>query len=255
MLRFVRIAILLYLLAFVAVGTLVDSAESTNWDFPLHVVVYPVAGDPGNVVGAHIDQLDSARFEAAESFLAREAERFGVALERPVRFSIAPERNVTLPALADRPGHFGVLMWSLKMRWTAWRLSWSSALPAADITLFAVFHNADTNSVLDSSTALRKGLIAIANVYADTRHAGSNDVVMLHELLHTLGATDKYDLGTLQPHFPNGYAEPQSRPLHPQRFTEIMAGRRALSPTHAEMPGSLRSVRVGAMTAQEIGWQ
>ena len=96
------------------------------------------------------------------------------------------------------------------MRWAAMTLAWNSDLPKPDITLFAVYHDAGTGRVLDSSTALRKGLIAIAHVFAEPRQKGANDVVMVHELLHTLGATDKYSFGTLQPDFPIGYVEPIS---------------------------------------------
>ena len=74
-------------------------------------------------------------------------------------------------------------------------------------------------------------------------------------LLHTIGATDKYSFSTLQPDYPIGYVEPERQPLHPQRFTEIMAGRRAVSESQAEMPASLRNVRLGAVTAREIGWR
>jgi hypothetical protein len=81
-----------------------------------------------------------------------------------------------------------------------------------------------------------------------------NNVVIAHELLHTLGASDKYDYASLAPLFPIGYAEPEREPLHPQPLTEIMAGRRALDPQTFEMPDSLTEVRVGAATALELRW-
>jgi hypothetical protein len=253
-LRVLRVAVLLYVLAFVGVGTLIDSAESTNWDYALRVVVYPVAGDSSAAVAAHITELSDARFESVGAFFTREARHFELSLERPVRLTLAPERGIRIPALRPGASRFDVLIWSLQMRWKTWRVAWDSNLPKPDITLFAVFHEVRENRMLDNSTALRKGLIAIAHVFADTHQAGSNDVVMAHELLHTLGATDKYALRTLQPNYPSGYMEPDRQPLHPQRFTEIMAGRRAVSSDQAEMPESLRNVRVGAMTAREIGW-
>ena len=255
MLRFLRIALLLYLLAFVAAGTLIESREATNWDYALRVVVYPIAGDSSSAVAEHIDTLTSERFRSIETFLAREAVRHSLPLDAPVRITLAPERGARIPELERGASRPGILLWSLRMRWAAMRLAWNSDIPKPDITLFAVFHDSDTNTVLDSSTALRKGLIAIANVYATPRQAGSNDVVMAHELLHTIGATDKYSLSTLQPDYPIGYIEPDRQPLHPQRFTEIMAGRRAVSESQAEMPASLRNVRLGAVTAREIGWR
>jgi hypothetical protein len=79
--------------------------------------------------------------------------------------------------------------------------------------------------------------------------------VIAHELLHTLGATDKYDLRTNQPTQPDGYAEPDLQPLYPQSFGELMGGRIPVSSTESTMPESLQQVIVGAKTAGEIGWR
>ena len=81
-----------------------------------------------------------------------------------------------------------------------------------------------------------------------------NNIVIAHEFLHTVGATDKDDLANDQPQFPDGYADPQRTPLVPQDQAEIMAGRRMLSETEWEMPDSLRSVVIGPKTALEINW-
>ena len=64
-------------------------------------------------------------------------------------------------------------------------------------------------------------------------------MVIAHEILHTLGASDKYDLATLAPLYPGGYAEPERDPLYPQSFAEIMAGRYAADAHTFEMPESL----------------
>jgi hypothetical protein len=48
--------------------------------------------------------------------------------------------------------------------------------------------------------------------------------------------------------------DPRLSPLYPQRFAEIMAVKRPLSPTEARMPDSLQDERVGPATAREIGW-
>jgi len=78
---------------------------------------------------------------------------------------------------------------------------------------------------------------------------------LAHELLHTLGATDKYDPSDNQPWHPEGYAEPTLEPLHPQRYAEIMAGRIPLGRTRAEIPRTLDETLIGAATAREINWQ
>jgi hypothetical protein len=81
-----------------------------------------------------------------------------------------------------------------------------------------------------------------------------NSIVIAHEVMHTLGATDKYDPETNLPQFPDGYARPDAPRRHPQAAAELMAGRRPLSETEAEMPDSLRDVVVGDRTAAEIRW-
>jgi hypothetical protein len=84
--------------------------------------------------------------------------------------------------------------------------------------------------------------------------AGSNAVIIAHELLHTVGATDKYDFATNLPRFPDGYAEPERTPRYPQAFAEIMGGRIPVSEIRADIPVTLDQTLIGAATAAEIGW-
>lgn len=78
--------------------------------------------------------------------------------------------------------------------------------------------------------------------------------MVTHELLHTFGATDKYDLATGQPIYPLGYTQPEQQPLYPQRQAEIMGGYIALSATQNKMPDSLTQVGLNKATAIEVGW-
>jgi hypothetical protein len=72
-------------------------------------------------------------------------------------------------------------------------------------------------------------------------------------LFHTLGASDKYDAEG-NPIYPEGYADPGDAPRYPQHAAELMAGRRAVSPDHAEIPDSLERCVIGPKTAYEIHW-
>ena len=84
---------------------------------------------------------------------------------------------------------------------------------------------------------------------------GANAVVIAHELLHTVGASDKYLPGTDAPRFPDGYGDPNQVPLYPQRFAEIMAGRRMLSVDRWQQAMDLDEVLIGSATALEIRWR
>ena len=148
----------------------------------------------------------------------------------------------------------GTIWWSLEMRWLALKLGWQSGGPKPDIVAFAIYHDSAASAVLDRSTALRKGLIAVTNLFASRDARGSNQVVLAHELLHTLGATDKYARESNLPQFPDGFADPSVTPPLPQKKAELMAGRIPLDERHAATPESLRTVVVGRLTAEEIGW-
>jgi len=78
--------------------------------------------------------------------------------------------------------------------------------------------------------------------------------VIAHELLHTVGATDKYNLADDAPRFPDGYGDPAQQPLYPQLTAELMAGRRMLAPDQWEQVDSLDEVVIGPSTALEIRW-
>jgi len=98
-----------------------------------------------------------------------------------------------------------------------------------------------------------RGLIGLINGFASKSYRGSNNVVIAHELMHTLGATDKYNQLNLPTH-PGGFAAPFQEPLFPQRQAEIMGGRIPVSATQAIIPNNLGQVVVGAFTAAELNW-
>ncbi len=254
MFKRLRIAFLLYLLLFVAAAQFFVDQRTKDWDEPLWVDVYAVAGDSDETTRRYLDNLDPTEFKDVEPFLAREAQRYGLALEQPFRLRLVGEHRAPLPTLSRDAGVLGILGWSLRMRWLATRLRWQADGPAGDVLVFAVFHAPSAGVALDSSTALEKGLIAVANVFAARDARATNQIVLAHELLHTLGATDKYALATNAPIFPLGYAAPDARPLLPQTKAELMAGRIPIDERRAEIPRSLRDVVIGPSTALEIGW-
>lgn len=254
MFKRIRVAILLYILAFVAVGNFLASARSTDWDETLWVDVYPINADGSERTQTYIDSLTSSDFDEIETFFSKEAAGFGIALDQPFRVELGPQADPGIPQLSSTPSILNTLLWSLKMRWFAARTDTGDGRPAPDIKLFALYYEEKDSAVLDRSTALERGLIAVAKLFAGTSSNRTNQIVMAHELLHTLGATDKYDLGTTLPLFPEGYANPTLQPRYPQRAAELMAGRIPVDMKTAEIPPGLHRTLVGPMTAAEIGW-
>ena len=255
MFKRLRIAVLLYILLFVAAAQFFTAWRTTDWDAPLWVDVYTVAGDQQSATRGYVDSLQPGEFAEAEAFLAREAKRYGVMLEQPFKFRLVGQHGEALPPLGARAGRLDILWWSLRMRWLAARLQWQSDGPSGDIVVFAVFHESAGGAALDRSTALDKGLIAVAHLFADPKARATNQIVLAHELLHTLSATDKYSPTSNAPLYPSGYAAPEARPLLPQTKAELMAGRIPVDEQRADMPSNLRDVVIGPVTAREIGWQ
>jgi hypothetical protein len=250
----IRLAALLAVLAFVVLGAWLDHARTTDWDAPLRVTVYPIAASDDEDTRNFVAALDATSFEETEDFFARQASRYGQTLAKPVKIRVSHAAPGLPPALAAGPGPIRVAAWSLKMRYWAARVAARDPLPPPDIQLFAIFHADDGAGPVPDSFGLSKGLLAVTHLYAGSAAAGSNQVVLAHELLHTLGATDKYDRRTGQPLEPGGLGDPLQEPRYPQRTGELMAGRIARSARQAVVPESLRQMNIGPLSAREIGW-
>ncbi len=254
MAKAIRIAILLFALATVAVGAWQTRSRIQSWQRTFDVVVYPVNGDRRDATEEYIRSLTNESFASIRGFMRREAERYKFDLVTPVDVFLGPQVS-TLPPAPPRGGSTaGIMVWSLKLRYWAWR---NDDYPGSrpDIRIFAVFYDPATTPQVEHSIGLKEGLIGVANVFAVNHMTEENNVIVAHELLHTLGATDKYDPSTTQPLFPAGFADPEQLPLYPQEFAEIMAGRVPLSETESDTPRNLDLAIMGPKTAAEISWR
>jgi hypothetical protein len=250
----IRLAILLAVLAFVALGAWLDRSRSTDWDAPLRVTVYPIASSDDRASRDAVAALTAEDFADVPAFFAAEARRHGLALDEPVRVRVSHAVGTPPPLPSNDAGALGIAAWSLRFRYWAWRVAVDDPLPTPDVQVFALYHASNGTQAVPDSLGLSKGLMALTHLYADPQARGSNQVVVAHEFLHTLGATDKYDRASGQPLVPDGLGDPGQAPLFPQRYGEIMAGRIATSASDAEIPGRLAEMRVGPATAREIGW-
>jgi hypothetical protein len=251
--RNLRVALLLVVLLVVAVKTWQEQYLSKRWRVPLYVSIYPIAADDSAVTRNYLAHIDADRFKPIDAFFAREALRYQLPLAEPFRTRLRTELHARPPQRAPDAGMLSTVLWSLKLRYWAWRESGHAGEPE-DIRVFVLYHDPALTPSVPHSLGLTKGLIGVVYAFAATEMNGGNDVVLTHELLHTLGATDKYDPRTDAPLFPDGYGDPQQVPLLPQRTAEIMAGRRIVAPDRWEQVPDLDQVVLGKATAAEIRW-
>lgn len=252
--RRLRIFILLVLLVAVAGGTYIQRNLTANWLRPLSVTIYPINGDGKKETRAFINSLGAGEYASIGQFFREEAEAFSLQYAPTIYFNIGPEIS-GLPPLPPRysEGRFAIARWSLGLRKWVYDKTDSFGLDARHVRIFVIYQQAQENQALAHSFGLQKGLIGVVHAFATEQQKDQNKVIIAHELLHTLGATDKYEANGM-PRYPDGFAEPEKQPLYPQEFAEIMAGRYAVSEEEAQIPMSLDQSVIGPATAREINW-
>ena len=140
------------------------------------------------------------------------------------------------------------------MRWWSWHNGSQDDLVGDDIKMYVLYQKGKAEGTLERSVGIKNGSYGLVNAVATRDMAARNRIIITHELLHVLGAVDKYDFYTGQPLAPAGLGNPDRDPLYPQEFAEIMGGRIAVSAYRWRNPTSLNYCLIGRETATEIGW-
>lgn len=253
MFKAVRIFILLLVLAVVALGAWRERNQSVEWRHDLPVNIYLINADGSEVTASYLSSLAAVDFKPVEAFMREEAVRYDRSTQASIEIRMGGILSTQPPPPPSNGNSLEVISWSLRMRWWSYRNA-NTAGPGPQVKLYLLYFDPAQHNRLAHSTGLQKGLLGRVNVFSSRDMASQNNVVITHELLHTLGATDKYDPANNLPAFPDGYADPQQTPQWPQRFAEIMAGRIPVSANKAEIPPSLNDVVIGEKTAREINW-
>lgn len=253
----VRVTILLTILLLVVLWAWRDvrsRRERNTWERPLSVAIVLLRRGP--VTSDAIDAF-RARIPALETRLADQCARYRPGAAHPFVFTFFGP----VEARESRPEMTGSgLLASAKENWALWR--WTSRADreagldtsAYDSRVYVVARppvNAEHEIVEGESE--EGGRVGTVEVELDPSMADFALFVTTHELLHTLGASDKYD-PTGKTLIPSGLAEPDRVPLFPQRFAEVMARNLPLGPSTERPPTSLDQLGVGPVTASEIGW-
>ena len=252
--RNLRILLLLVVMVAAALYTQGQMLRTTNWLEPLEVAIFPINGDQNNKTATYIDTLHDIDFRDIDEFMAKYAKKYDLHLRQPTRVYLGREISELPPAPpTPEDSVMTKMLWSLKLRFWAWQNTPDDKSNYTRARIFVIYHQGEPDKALPHSLGLQKGLIGVVHAFADNKQAKQNNIIIAHELLHTVGASDKYHPdGT--PVFPEGYAKPDRKPRYPQYKAEIMAGRVAIGPHQAAIPKSLRYVVIGDKTASEIGF-
>ena len=250
--RSIRISILLGCLLFAIVYTTHQLLYSREWNVPLDVVIYPINADGQKSTQHYIDNLSKRHFIGIENWFAREAKRYQLLNPTPVKIALGEPVQSIPPVLPGYDNALFNMMWGIHFRWWVFQNAPDDGSNLSRVRVFVLYHSS-TEGPLPHSLGLQKGLLGLVNAYAISQQNKQNNVVIAHEMLHTVGAVDKYRSDG-NPIYPIGYANPQRQPVHPQRSAEIMAGRVPTSLTESHMAKSLRSTVINPITAREINW-
>ncbi len=247
-----RIFLLFGFLLCAVVYTVHQLMYSRNWHVPLEVVIYPIDTDGHERTKDYIDNLSTRHFRDIEQWFVRESRRYEMINPNPVSVTLGKRIDVLPPDLPDSNNPVSNMLWGVRLRWWAYRNTPDEQSNLSRVRVFVLYHDISAG-VLPSSLGLQRGLLGLINVYAVTKYDSRNNVVIAHEILHTVGAVDKYRSDG-NPMFPLGYANPDRVPLYPQRSAEIMAGRIPTSRFRSHMAKNLKSTIISPQTAREINW-
>lgn len=247
----IRVLFLLIILVIVGVNTWRD--YHPNWDRPIIVNLHPVNADGLASTQKYIEQLSDRDLSSAQDYIQKMSARYRT---QPVSvyFKLGRELKQLPPKVPENASVLDTIVWSLKFRFYAWKQH-KSQDGSPSVTLFLNYYDPNSVKQLKHSTALENGRIGSIHLFASKNQSEQNRVILVHELLHALGATDKYDLVTGLPKYPLGYAYPDQNPLYPQAKAELMAGHIPISQDQSRMPDFLDQTLIGETTATELGWK
>ena len=251
----VRVTVLLLVLFGVALYAWNDVRSRKarrDWAHPLEVAVVVLA-EPG-VDTAALDAFRE-RLPALEERLTSEKHRYQPGSWKPFAFTMfGPLPPSGAAPKLEEDGFFALAGHS----YANWRYfgevderAHLTAKAYASRIYVTVRAPRDANRTFVEGESEQDGRIGSVDVELDPASVDFALIVVAHELMHTLGATDKYDPKG-RPKLPEGLAEPDLGTY--QTKVEIMAQTRPVTIDVFAQPDTLGDVAVGPATAREVGW-
>jgi hypothetical protein len=155
MYRYLRIAILLTILAIVAGNQWLTGKRLASWEKPLWITIYPVLLDSDAGTRRYVGSLSPDSFGDIGVFLKRQAARYDRRFENPAIVQVARPLTALPPAIPAENSGVKIALWSLKMRWWAWRNGSQDDLVGEDIRMFVLYQKGDSNGPMERSVGIK----------------------------------------------------------------------------------------------------
>ncbi|MBL9039135.1 MAG: hypothetical protein JNG84_11505 [Archangium sp.] len=246
--RNARVAVLLLTMAGVVlwgIGRARRLDRRTSWERPLRISVVLLATRPLT------DQETSpwaSTMEALDAWFSREWARFHAG-ETAAMVQWQLETPAVVAALPGIPTSTSDTI-ALGQRLDD--VDRGISAPVTDATIYVVLSAGNEAELVEGigEAGGRRGLVF--------GRLGDTDVqleatAIAHELLHCLGASDKYD-GAGHARVPEGLVAPEQEPRYPQPAAEVMVGEKPTAPNEGTPARRLDEVQIGPTTAREVRW-
>ena len=254
MFKIIRILVLLIILVSVWTTLSLQKKVSDDWDASLDIRIIPVIADSIPATEKFVRQIKKKNFANIRRYLISQGKRYGQDLESVLNIRIG--NTITKPPPIIPSGNrstLDIVLWSLKLRWWAWR-NQADDYHAKQIRMYVLYQSPEKDDPLPHSTGLQNGLIGLIQARANAQYRSLHATIIVHEFLHLFGASDKYNIASGQPLYPQGYADINKGNRYPQNRAEIMARSIPLVNGQFEVATRLGQTVIGLTTASEIGW-
>jgi len=187
----IRIVILMLALAGFSLTAAHQMVYTRNWSQTLQVTIFPINADGSRATTQYIDKLRDTDFDIINQWAVREGKRHNIPLSTPLHVSLGDTIDNTPPEFPMDAGPMSVLLWGLKFRWWAYQNTPDDDGGLTRVRLFVMYYDGTENQPLAHSLGMQKGLMGLVHAFALDRQTQQNNVIIAHEILHTVGASDK----------------------------------------------------------------
>jgi hypothetical protein len=251
---------ILLIVLFIAAQVYYRDHRKLDWDRTYNVALVQVVKGNKNDTARALSPVGKELIQQSlEKWFENEAKRVYKSNIKPFRFELlGPVFNEqTPPVLPTEKDGF----WTRYKQTSAFISYFSDQLTQTgvkvdqfDIKLYLYIYPSDTSLGYEKqhSVGTTRGRFGVVFLPIGKQSAGRTTCLIAHEILHTVGASDKYDDNHLTI-FPDGYFAPDKR--YPQEFAEIMALAIPTQNGKEKDADSLEISRIGEKTSLEIGWK